>query len=68
LTGEGPGLYVMRNCKAFINTVPVLPRSEKDPDDVETTAIDHCYDEARYMVLDARPELVKDLGTVEFAT
>lgn len=43
VTGEGPGLYVMRNCKAFINTVPVLPRSEKDPDDVDTTAIDHCF-------------------------
>lgn len=68
LKGEGPGLYVMRNCKAFINTVPVLPRSEKDPDDVETTAIDHVYDEARYMILDARPELVTDLKGFEFAT
>ncbi len=65
---EGPGLYVMRNCKAFINTVPVLPRSEKDPDDVETTAIDHVYDEARYMVLDARPEYVTELQGLEFAT
>lgn len=65
--GEGPGLYVMRNCKAFINTVPVLPRSEKDPDDVETTAIDHVYDEARYMCLDARPDWVENVD-VEFAT
>ncbi len=66
--GEGPGLYVMRNCKAFINTVPVLPRSEKDPDDVETTAIDHVYDETRYMVLDARPDYVTELSKLEFAT
>ena len=64
---EGPGLFVMRNCKAFINTVPVLPRSEKDPDDVETTAIDHVFDEARYMVLDARPDYVETIG-VQFAT
>lgn len=66
LDGEGPGLYVMRNCKAFINTVPVLPRCPKNPDDVDTTAIDHCYDEVRYMCLYERPDYVKSLK-VEFA-
>ena len=66
LDGEGPGLYVMRNCKAFINTVPVLPRDPKKPDDVDTTAIDHCYDEVRYMCLFERPEYVESLK-VEFA-
>ena len=60
--GEGPGLYVMRNCQAFINTVPVIPRDSKDPDDVDTEAIDHVYDDARYMVLDARPELAKAIN------
>lgn len=51
IRGEGPGLYVMENCKAFISTVPVLPRDENDPDDVDTEAEDHPYDEARYRVL-----------------
>lgn len=55
ITGEGPGLYVTENCKAFIETVPSLPRDEDNPDDVDTTAEDHVYDEARYLILDAKP-------------
>lgn len=53
--GEGPGLYVMANCEAFLETVPGLPRDEDDPDDVDTTAEDHVYDEVRYMLLDSKP-------------
>lgn len=41
--GEGPGIYVMGNCEAFLETVPGLPRDEDDPDDVDTTAEDHCF-------------------------
>ena len=50
--GEGKGLFIMDNCKAFLETVPTLPRDEDNKDDVDTTAEDHVYDEARYMVLD----------------
>lgn len=53
--GEGPAVYVMANCEAFIETVPGLPRDEDDPDDIDTTAEDHIYDETRYMVLDSKP-------------
>ncbi|NJB67509.1 hypothetical protein GGQ74_001149 [Desulfobaculum xiamenense] len=45
---EHPGLFVFDTCTHFIRTVPVLPRSERDPDDVETEAEDHIYDETRY--------------------
>jgi len=45
---EEPGLFVFDTCRAFIRTVPVLPRSDKNPDDVDTSAEDHCYDAARY--------------------
>lgn len=55
LQGEGPGLYVMGNCESFLETVPSLPRDEDDPDDVDTTAEDHIYDETRYMLLDNKP-------------
>lgn len=48
---EGPGLYVMENCLAFIATVPVLPRDENDPDDVDTEAEDHPFDDTRYRAL-----------------
>lgn len=61
--GEGPGLYVMSHCEAFLETVPSLPRDEDDPDDVDTTAEDHVYDESRYMVLEDK-ELFT--GVVDF--
>ena len=51
--GEGPGIYFFSNCKATLATVPVLPRSAKDPDDVDTEAEDHAYDDIRYRVLKA---------------
>jgi len=43
----------MRNCTAFLSTIPVLPRDEEKPDDVDTDAEDHVYDELRYRVLSA---------------
>lgn len=48
---EGPGLYFMENCVASTSTIPVLPRDEKKPDDVDTKAEDHAYDMVRYRVL-----------------
>lgn len=47
---EGPGLWVMDRCRQFIRTIPTLPRSEKDPDDVDTESEDHTGDETRYMI------------------
>lgn len=46
-------LYFFDNCKAALSTLPVLPRDDKDPDDVDTDAEDHVYDELRYEVQDA---------------
>ena len=51
ITMDGPGLYVFSTCRQFIRTVPVLPRDERDMDDVDTAAEDHIGDEARYRVL-----------------
>lgn len=39
---EEPGLFVTENCTHFIRTVPVLPRNERDMDDVDTNAEEHC--------------------------
>ena len=47
----GPRLLVMDNCEnGFIRTVPILERSEKDPDDINTDSEDHVADETRYAV------------------
>jgi hypothetical protein len=51
LRNEGPGLYFMDHCRATLSTLPVLPRDEDDPDDVDTDAEDHTYDDSRYRVL-----------------
>jgi hypothetical protein len=48
---ENPGLYVFDTCLDFIRTVPMLPRDEKNPDDIDTKAEDHIADETRYRVL-----------------
>jgi len=50
LPREKRGLFVTSECTAFINTVPVLPRDEKDMDDIDTDAEDHVGDESRYVV------------------
>ena len=47
---EEPGLFVFDTCRHFIRTVPVLPRDERDRDDVDTNSEDHIGDETRYRV------------------
>jgi hypothetical protein len=42
---------VFSNCIHFIRTIPVLQRSERDADDIDTTAEDHAADETRYRIL-----------------
>lgn len=49
-----PLLYVFKNCTEWIRTVPNLPYSTKRPEDIDTDAEDHCYDDTRYFAM-ARP-------------
>ncbi len=46
-----PAIYFMSHCDAAIGIIPVLPRDEDDPDDVDTDAEDHPWDGTRYRVL-----------------
>lgn len=43
-----PGLWVSRQCAGFWETVPTLPRDPLNAEDVDTRAIDHWGDGARY--------------------
>jgi len=45
---QEPGIFVLERCTQFRRTVPVLPRSDKDIDDVNTDSEDHIGDEVRY--------------------
>jgi len=53
---EEPGLFVLARCTEFQRTVPVLPRSDRDLDDVDTAAEDHIGDEVRYRIRRKRKE------------
>lgn len=53
---EHPWYLVFNTCRQFIRTIPALPRSERDPDDVDTDAEDHVGDEWRYRLsVDKQP-------------
>lgn len=52
---EEPGLTVFEHCRHFIRTVPVLPRDDRDRDDVDTKAEDHVGDETRYELTTDKP-------------
>ena len=47
-----PKLQVFNTCREFIRTVPNLPYSQKKPEDVDSDAEDHVYDECRYVCMD----------------
>jgi len=49
-----PQLYVFRNCKAFIRTMPLLQYDEQRCEDLDTEGEDHVADEVRYFCM-ARP-------------
>lgn len=47
---EEPGLFIFETCRQWLRTVPVIPRDLKKPDDADTKAEDHAYDETRYRI------------------
>lgn len=49
-----PRLYVFKNCRAFIRTVPALLYSTAQSEDVDTSQEDHVADESRYFCM-SRP-------------
>lgn len=53
-------MYVFKTCTEFIRTIPALPYSLTKPEDVDSDAEDHIYDETRYMCM-ARPVPVKEV-------
>ena len=49
-----PMMYVFKNCKAFIRTMPLLIYDEHKPEDLDTDGEDHVADEVRYFCM-SRP-------------
>ena len=59
IRSEGAGLLFTENCNASIVLLPVLPRDERDMDDVDTAAEDHAWDQIRYRVLKGNDRTAK---------
>jgi hypothetical protein len=59
IRGEDAGILFMDCCRASTALLPELPRDEKEPDDVDTSAEDHIYDEVRYTCLSAGDRTAK---------
>lgn len=49
-----PMMYVFKNCKGFIRTIPLLMYDEHKPEDIDTDGEDHIADSIRYLCM-ARP-------------
>ena len=47
-----PKLQVFNTCYEFLRTFPTLPYDEKKPEDVDSSAEDHHYDQLRYTAMD----------------
>ncbi len=59
-TMEEKGIFFFDNCRVQITLLPILPRSDKDSDDVDTDAIDHAYDALRYRIF-TKPKRIKQV-------
>ena len=57
-----PMMYIFKNCKGFIRTMPLMTYDEHKPEDIDTSLEDHIADETRYMCM-AQP--IKPVETKE---
>ena len=49
-----PMMYIFKNCKAFIRTIPLLQYDDHKVEDLDTEGEDHVADEVRYFLM-SRP-------------
>ena len=55
--GTRPRLFVSARCAYFLNTVPYLGRSHRNPEDCQTDGPDHALDACSYLVSTDPPRL-----------
>jgi len=47
---DTPGIWISECCRLVMETLPLLPRDDMRPEDVDTSANDHAADALRYLV------------------
>lgn len=50
-----PGIWISERCRLIMETLPLLPRDDVRPEDVDTSANDHAADALRYLVNSPAP-------------
>jgi hypothetical protein len=55
---EHAGLFAFNHCTHFSRTMPVLPRDDRNRDDVDSNSEDHLYDDVRYRVLETKRKTI----------
>lgn len=62
---------VTADCRHFLRTVPVIPADEDNPEDVDSDAEDHAWDEFKLSIAsrrrNVRPPAAKDKGPTPFS-
>lgn len=46
-----PRMYIFKNCKDFIRTIPTIVYDKHNVEDIDTDCEDHIYDETRYFLM-----------------
>ncbi len=46
-----PRMYVFKNCRDFIRTIPTIVYDKHNVEDIDTDCEDHIYDETRYFLM-----------------
>jgi hypothetical protein len=54
-------VQIFSTCKTLIETLPQLPKDEKDSEKVADCAIDHCFDSFRYNLISYHMEKSKGI-------
>ena len=60
---DKPGLYISDRCTYLWETLPVLPRDPRRPEDVDSRAVDHGADALRYGICRQEPILITGIGS-----
>ena len=65
---EEPRLVIFNNCTHLISQLPSLPLDKKNPEDVDTNAMDHMYDALRYGIMTRPRSSIWDYNPVNQRT
>ena len=61
-----PRMYIFRNCKDFIRTIPLMQYDTNRTEDLDTDLEDHIADETRYACMDRPVAPIREAQPPEY--